>query len=263
MNANNKLMKPTPRWMNDRHLRCTFVIAHKDMKAKNKYTSLIIDDDPLICDLIEHFCQKSQQITYTLSVGTGKDGLQLLATEKFDLIFLDFNLPDMTAREFLELYRSDSHIIMITSEKDFAADSYNYPQIIDYLVKPVNFERFKKCLEKINHKPSDTLTPPKNHLMIKDGQSLIKVNMTDIQFIKSEGNYISIHSSGKKHMTLMNLSKAEKLLPPYFVKSHRSYLVNLHHVEEMKSEELRVGSQWIPISQSHKNNIIEQWSNLS
>ena len=101
---------------------------------------LIIDDDPLICDLIQHFCQKSERVAYTVSVGNCKEGLQLLSIEPFDVIYLDFNLPDMNGQQFLELDSSTTNVVMLTSNADFAVDSYNYPKIIDYLTKPVRKE---------------------------------------------------------------------------------------------------------------------------
>jgi len=229
---------------------------------KSSFSSLIIDDDPLICDLIEHFCQKSDRVSYCLSVGTGKDGLQLLATETFDLIFLDFNLPDMTAREFLELNTAHSKIIMITSEKEFALESYNYPKIIDYLVKPVGYDRFCKALSKLITPKLVQPVQSKKDLIIKDGQSMVKIKISDIDYIKAEGNYVSIQSGKNKYMTIMSLSKMLDTLPERFMKSHRSYIVNLSKVEEMTSEELRIGQKWIPISTGQRQGVAEKWAAL-
>ena len=109
---------------------------------------LIIDDDPMICDLVKYFCTKIKEIEYCISAGTGRDGLELLSSQAIDLVFLDYNLPDMKGQGLLELKQNALPVIMVTSETDFATKSYEYHDIIDYLVKPISFDRFQKGINK-------------------------------------------------------------------------------------------------------------------
>lgn len=103
---------------------------------------LVIDDDPLIGDLIKHFCSKTDLVSFCIQAENATDGLKLLAAGGLDLIFLDYNLPDMKGQEFLELMQAELPVIMVTSESDFAAKSYEYNQVLDFLVKPLSFDRF-------------------------------------------------------------------------------------------------------------------------
>ena len=109
-----------------------------------EFPGIEIDDDPLITDLLQHFCSKIDEIEYCIACNNPLDGMQLLSNQSFDLLFLDFNMPSLDGKGILELKQDRSKVIMITSNASFAVESYNYPDIVDYLVKPLSFERFKK-----------------------------------------------------------------------------------------------------------------------
>ena len=122
-----------------------------------KIQCLVIDDDPMICDLVKHFCAKLEQIEYCISAGTGHDGLQLLSSQKFDLLLLDYHLPDITGQAILEIKSKELPVIMITSEKEFASMAYDYDEIVDFLVKPLSFERFSKAIERTTSRSSSEI----------------------------------------------------------------------------------------------------------
>ena len=107
---------------------------------------LIVDDDPLICDLIEHFCSKTEEVSSVLTTQSGFEAVTLIQSNSFDLIFLDFDLPDITGKDILKVLNKETNVIMITSKSEFAAESYDYDQIVDFLVKPIDFSRFYKAV---------------------------------------------------------------------------------------------------------------------
>ncbi|MBK8405360.1 MAG: response regulator transcription factor [Saprospiraceae bacterium] len=164
-----------------------------------KLKCLVIDDDPLICDLIKHFCDKIPEIEYCISAGTGMDGLQVLSGQEINLIFLDFNLPDMKGQYLLEIKKTDVPVIMVTSEADFAAKSYEYEDVQDFLVKPISFDRFQKAVQRILTKPQRS-TPVKQDqevIFVKDGTKFVRIPYQDILYLKSEGNYVSFVTTDK------------------------------------------------------------------
>src|SRR6056297_174924 len=95
---------------------------------------LIVDDDPLICDLLEHFCGKVNDITSVTIAMSGFETVNLINSSRFDLVLLDYDLPDVTGKEILNIIHAETAVIMVTSNRDFASDSYNYGQVVDYLV---------------------------------------------------------------------------------------------------------------------------------
>jgi DNA-binding LytR/AlgR family response regulator len=230
-----------------------------------KLKCLVIDDDPLICDLIKHFCTKIPEVDYCIVAGSGQDGLQVLTSQEINLIFLDFNLPDMKGDYLLELKRSSVPVIMVTSEADFAARSYEYDEVYDFLVKPISFDRFQKAVNRVLvAAQSQTMTqvPAKpaessEFIFIKDGTKKVKVVFEDLLFLKSEGNYISFVTRDKTTLSLMTSREIEDKLPPYFIRVHRSYIVNMKKVDSISSEELTIGKYEIPVSQKHRKEVAE------
>ncbi|MBK7810685.1 MAG: response regulator transcription factor [Saprospiraceae bacterium] len=224
---------------------------------------LVIDDDPLICDLIKHFCTKIPQVLYCISAGTGRDGLQVLSSQEINLIFLDYNLPDMKGEYLLELKRNKVPVIMVTSESEFAVKSYDYDDVLDFLVKPLSYERFYKAVSRTFNESlsasttSETIITNPEFIFIKDGTKKVKVNFEDLLFLKSEGNYISFVTKEKSTLSLMTSKEIEDKLPTYFRRVHRSYIVNLKKVDSVSSEELSISKYNIPISQKHRKEVLD------
>ncbi|MBK8734566.1 MAG: response regulator transcription factor [Saprospiraceae bacterium] len=224
---------------------------------------LIIDDDPLIIDLLKHFCDKSGKFSYALCVSNGKDGLRLINSEHFDLIFLDYNLPDMKGLDFLEMMSNSISVIMVTSESNFAVMSYEYDQIIDFLIKPLSYERFLKALERINileqdskSKVTEQSSNSVDPLFIKDGTSLVKIDFESIHFIKSESNYVSFAQSEKSIMSIMTMKDLELKLPRFFVRVHRSYFVNINFIKVINQDSIKMANAEIPIGDKYRSELL-------
>lgn len=225
-----------------------------------KLKCLVIDDDPMICDLVKHYCSKIDDIDFCISAGTGGDGLQLLSQQSFDLLLLDYHLPDMTGHSILEIKPKSVKVIMITSEKEFAATAYDYDEIIDFLVKPLNFDRFNKAIQRLNQTEnvSRTLVSADNDICyIKDGNKYVKTYYKDLLFLRAEENYVAFICKDKTILSLIPLKTVESGLPDNFMRVHRSYIVNLDKVENTTLEEITIGNTQIPISQKYKKEFFE------
>ncbi|MGE5944831.1 MAG: LytR/AlgR family response regulator transcription factor [Flavobacteriales bacterium] len=218
-------------------------------------TCLIVDDDPLICDLIEHFCSKIDDITSVTTTTSGFECINLINGNTFDLIFLDFNLPDLTGKDILNIIGPNSAVIMITSNQAFGAESYNYNQIVDFLVKPVDFPRFFKAFQKAKNYFSKQKEKD-SRLFIKDGNKLVKIELNEVIYFKSEANYISVVLQDKKILTLMTLKDLEPKLPEFFFRVHRSYIVNLNKIEFINNNVIEMGKDSIPVSQSYEKELL-------
>jgi DNA-binding LytR/AlgR family response regulator len=224
-----------------------------------KLRCLIIDDDPLIGDLIKHFCSKSEHIQFCISALNATDGLNLLAAGGLDLIFLDYNLPDMKGQEFLELMHQTIPVIMVTSESEFAARSYEYDQVVDFLVKPLNYERFNKAIGRVLQLSESYQKPDiRDHfIFVKDGTKLVRINFNDLLFIKSEGNYASFVQEHSQTMSLMSMKDLETKLPTEFIRIHRSYIVNTKKIEIINQDEIQLKDKKIPIGEKYKADLLK------
>jgi len=222
---------------------------------------LIVDDDPLICDLLSHFCSKVDFISSITVTGSGFESVNLLGQNTFDLVLLDYNLPDITGKEILRLIDDDTAVIMVTAHKDFAPESYEYEQVVDYLVKPFEFARFYQAVQKAKNYKSRPES--ENILFVKDGTRLIRVDLANVLLIKSAGNYAELHFDEKKVLTLVTLKELEHKLPGFFQRVHRSCIVNVRKIDSIANGELIIKQHEVPISASYEKDLMKKISLLS
>jgi len=208
-----------------------------------------------------HYADKCPSITTCVACNSAIDGLKLLSNGAFDLLFLDYNMPDLNGKAILELKQDGCPVIMITSDKEFAVETYQFDEVKDYLLKPLNYEDFEKAVfrlstnkkEPISNKRNDSIT--KDTIIIKDGNNWVPVEIDDIKYIKSESNYCHIVTGSGNIMTLTNLSSLQEKLPSHFLRSHRSYVVNTHFIERLNMENIFINGKMIPISAKYKSDI--------
>ena len=216
---------------------------------------LIVDDDPLICDLLEHFCSKLSIVMEVTVSNSGFEAVNLINDNLFDIIFLDYNLPDITGKEILSVIEKETFVIMITSNKDFAHESYNYDQIVDYLVKPIEYGRFFKGIQKVQLRRENT-NSSKDVFFLKDGNALTKIILRDVLFIQSAGNYLEFVFEDRKVMTLMTMKDLVAKLPSIFQRTHRSFVVNTEKVEQVTNDGIKINSHLIPVSETYEKDFM-------
>ncbi len=218
---------------------------------------LIIDDDPLICDLLEHFCSKVETIAEVTVSNSGFESVNLMGQYHFDLVLLDYDLPDITGKQILPLIDKETAVIMITSNKDFGYESYNYDQIVDYLVKPIEFGRFFKGIQKASQKIANR-SDHKGQLFLREGNAFTKVALDETLFIKSAGNYLEFVFADRKVMTIMTMKEVEQKLPANFQRIHRSYIVNIDQIDGISNAEVKIKNHEIPISTTFENDLLRK-----
>lgn len=221
------------------------------------YKCLIIDDDPLVTDLVLHYAEKCDLIDYCVSCNDSVEGAKLLVDSDFDILFLDYNMPKLNGQDILELKKDNSKVIMITSNSAFAVNSYQY-DLANYLLKPLDYDQFFQAIQKIEStlpKVDLSKRQEESSILVKDGSDWVPVLFKSISFIKSESNYCTFYTTDRKVMSLINLKKLEEKLPENFIRCHRSYIVNMQLVKSFNLEEITVDQATIPISAMYKENI--------
>ncbi|MEP2024395.1 MAG: LytTR family DNA-binding domain-containing protein [Reichenbachiella sp.] len=218
---------------------------------------LIVDDDPLICDLLEHFCSKVDFVSNVTVTNSGFESINLISQNNFDVILLDYNLPDITGKEILQTVDSGTSVIMITANRDFASESYDYEQIVDFLVKPIDFARFFKGMQKVKSLQGTSVSMS-DQIFVKDGNKLVKVDLKEVKYVKSAANYAELVFENKKLLTLMTLTELAAKLPDYFQRIQRSYIVNVNHIDSIASGDVQVGSEEISISDLYEKELLNK-----
>jgi DNA-binding LytR/AlgR family response regulator len=203
-------------------------------------------------------------------VSKGPVGLeQMLTSNKIDLIFLDIQMPDMNGIEFLKSVQHPPMVIITTAFSGFALDGFQL-NVLDYLLKPITFDRFLKAATKardyhrlLSASPvsteTDRLEKGDAYFFIKCGNKYEKVQFSDILYIEALQNYVAIHTVKGKYMTLLHLKKLEQNLEGMpFLRVHKSYIVSIDKIDSVDTSEIRIGTHHIPISRNYRDQVLGQ-----
>jgi DNA-binding LytR/AlgR family response regulator len=212
----------------------------------NQINSLIIDDEPIAREGIADYCK---EISFLNVIALCKNVMQAnyyLEQNQIDLIFLDINMPILSGMDWLKNLKNSPSVIMTTAYEEYALESFTY-NVLDYLVKPISFERFLQAVNKVNnyyHNKTEIEV-----LFIKSKKQLKKVNLNDILFVEGMQNYIKIVTQEETIITHLSLKNFKDQLPEdSFIQTHKSYIVAKHKVDKIKENQIIIGDYEIPIS---------------
>ena len=231
---------------------------------------IIIDDEPLALDLLEDDINKIPFLTLLQKFQSPFEALEILKSGEVDLLFLDIQMPDITGLEFLKSLERKPLVIFTTAYDQYALEGYNL-DVIDYLLKPIPFERLLKAANKaqdiykaqnLNYTSVEEGNSKSggfpNYIFVKSGYDIIKVNISDIQFIEGLKDYVKIYLPSQPLLTLLNLKTiVEKLPPREFVRVHRSYIVALDKISAIRKNKIIIGNKEIPIGEHYKDDFFE------
>ena len=225
---------------------------------------IAVDDEKLVLDLL---VDNIQQVPYLQLVKACKNAMEataVLQKEKVDLIFLDIQMPRLSGLQFIQTLQQPPMVILVTAYEQYALEGYNL-NVVDYLLKPVSFERFLKACNKAKElfdlKNENTVTQKADlpdHIFVNVEYTLVKILFSDILFVEGYKDYIKIHlaSSMKPVLTKMSLKAMEEKLPAdKFIRIHKSYIVAANKITVIKRDLIYIGSNEIPVSDFYKENL--------
>jgi DNA-binding LytR/AlgR family response regulator len=223
---------------------------------------LIIEDEPNAAKLIEKYISQIPFLQLKDVCRDGPSALSFLNTQKADVIFLDINLPGISGIELTKLL-SIHNIIFITAYSQYAAESYNL-NAIDYLLKPVSFERFFKAVTKtkqiIEHhaNPSSENSFQNDFVFLKTGKKIIYVEFSMIMYIEGMKEYVIVITPAGKNIIYKRMKELEKSLPEYFIRVHNSYIINIQFITKIEENHVFISNARIPISTKYKEAFLKQ-----
>ncbi len=225
-----------------------------------KMNCLIIDDEPSGRKIIEEYIQ---EIFFLNLVGTAENPLKalpVLEEQTVDLIFLDIQMPKMNGLDFLRTLKNPPMVILTTAFADYALEGYEL-DVIDYLLKPVSFERFLKAVSKardfydLQQQPSRMA----DYFFVKHNHRFEKIMFDDLLFVEAANNYVFLQTTSKKMISYLTFKSLEAMLPAeIFMKVHKSFVVSLPKIESLNGEEIQIGAFTIPISRNLKEEVMER-----
>ncbi len=225
-----------------------------------KMKCLIVDDEPLAREGLKEFVKQTPFLEHAGSLPSALEAMEFLKQHAVDIIFLDIQMPDMTGIELMKALANPPQVIFTTAHREFALDGFDL-NAVDFLLKPFSYDRFLKAVNKaiaVAGTKNESNDTPKDHIFIKCKGMIVKVLIDDILFIETAKDYVFIHTTSDKHLTLVSLKHIEEELPKEkFIRVHRYYLVGLKHVKKLEGNLIYVGSHKIKISRSLRNQVYE------
>ncbi len=225
---------------------------------------IAVDDEPLALDIIENYVNKHPDLNLVARCNNAAEASEVLKTRKVDLMFLDIQMPEISGLNFVKSLEKKPLFMFTTAYPDYAVEGFEL-DAIDYLLKPIAYDRFEKGVEKAKEyfrmqKDSDIVeTDLENEfIFVKANQKLIKLAYNDIYYVEAFADYVKIFLADKKIVTLQTMKNMEKKLPAeMFSRVHRSFIVNRNHVESFSTSMCEVNGIRIPIGKNYKDGFVQ------
>ena len=223
---------------------------------------IAVDDENLALDLIEDNIQKVPFLNLVKRCKNPFEAMEVLQNQEIDLIFLDIQMPGITGVQFLQSMTDSPMVIFVTAYQQYALEGFNL-NVIDYLLKPIDFERFLKAVNKaaelhgLKHKTAinENITEFKNStIFVNADYSLVKIKTDEIDYVEGLKDYVKINlnTSNKPIVTRMTMRAIEEKLPSSeFFRVHKSFIVSLDKIESIRNLKIKIGTAQIPISESY------------
>jgi DNA-binding LytR/AlgR family response regulator len=227
---------------------------------------LIVDDEPLARKLLEEFIAKTPELTWIGSAQNALAARAILAKQDVDVIFLDIQMPDLSGIDFLKTMPKSPLVVLTTAFAEYAIEGFEL-NVVDYLLKPFDFNRYLKAVNKICDRlapKTQTVNPPSEpeFIFVKDGTKLIRVDVKSILYIKGSKEYVTIVTPSEKIMSLLSMKSLEEQLGSNFIRIHNSYIVRLDVIKSISKDEVLVGQEHLPIGATYKKQFLEKVSSL-
>ncbi|WP_339793457.1 LytTR family DNA-binding domain-containing protein [uncultured Imperialibacter sp.] len=230
-----------------------------------KYRCLIADDEPPARKLLSDYVSKVRNLELAGVCSNGVEVVKFLKENSVDILLLDIRMPLMTGMDILNDLPERPLTILVTAYEEYALKGYEL-DVIDYLMKPVSFERFQKAIDKaieylnVQVAADDNSEKP-DYFFIKTDTRIVKFMFAEVSAIEAQREYIKIIAGERKVMSLVSLTSIANVLPPDFVRIHRSYIINMRHIDEVQSNEVVIGKEIYPISRNYREAFFEKLGN--
>ncbi|MBN1272842.1 MAG: response regulator transcription factor [Candidatus Aminicenantes bacterium] len=230
-----------------------------------KIRCMIVDDEPLAQKVLEKYIASLPSLELTHICRNALEATSYLHEQVVNLIFLDIKMPGLSGMEFLKTLTNPPLVIITTAYSEYALEGYEYA-VVDYLLKPIAFERFLKAVnrvqERIKRKDIDIKEkdkPKKDQddvFTLKCGSDLHRIRLSDIKYIEGYGNFVKIHTLKKTILATAKMKVLEKeLTKSHFVRVHKSYIVSLGKIERIKDDLIHIMDDTIPIGRFYKKGL--------
>jgi DNA-binding LytR/AlgR family response regulator len=231
-----------------------------------KTKCLIVDDEPLARELIRGHVEKLENFEVVGECSDAMKALNVLREKQVDLIFMDIQMPQITGIEFLKTLKHPPKVIITTAYREFALDGFEL-DVVDYLIKPITFERFLKSVNKYYQVSQEDVhvisgnsaekVMDESYIYVKENKKVVKVYLSEIRYIEGLSEYVQVYTDKRKIITKTSMSQMEEKLPgESFLRIHKSFIVSLNKIEAFTANTIEIQGKELPIGRSFKNGVL-------
>ena len=230
-----------------------------------KYNVIIVDDEYLAQKLLQDYVSKVESLQLVATCSNAFEAMEALKKNDVDIMLLDIQMPDLTGLELVKSLERKPAVIFTTAYSEYAVDAFNLA-VSDYLLKPFDFPRFFKAINKAignvklqedKELPADTISRSNDFITVKADYKLYKINYDDLLFIEGQHEYVTFHTTQRRITALFALKDLEELLPKdRFIRVHKSYIVSFKHIQDLDKSDVTVEGNKIPVGASYRDELL-------
>lgn len=227
-----------------------------------KIKCIIIDDEPLAISLLESYVTKTPILELVYTSENPISGLEYIQNNQVDLVFLDIQMPQLSGINFMKIAGDQLKYILTTAYSEYALEGYEH-NVVDYLLKPISFDRFSKSISKAEEF-FKIKNSAQSYFFVKSSGQQIRINFNDILYVESIKDYVSIKTENEEYIVLETLKSLELQLPKNFNRIHKSFIINLEKVKAIDGKQITLSSdKQIPIGDTYKSDFLLEIKNHS
>ncbi len=227
-----------------------------------KINCIAIDDEPLALDIIREYCSKVSFLNLLKTFDNAIESIDFIRSEKIDLIFLDIQMEELNGIQLLNALKTRPYVIFTTAYERYAIQGFEL-DVVDYMLKPISFERFIKGVNKVfdrmqvdsasaRTEPVRSRQEESTFFFVKTETRMERIENSEVLYVEGMGDYWRIVTKTRRIMTLMNARKLEEVLrEPQFCRVHKSYFIALDKIESIERNRIRIADQYIPVSETY------------
>lgn len=232
---------------------------------------LVIDDEPLALQQLASYVEKIPYFTLVAQCHGAVEAREIIDRERVDAIFVDINMPDINGMDFVKQLSAPPIVVFTTAYSEYAVDSYKV-DAVDYLLKPFGLDDFKRAATKVkkryeleNNAAAQQPADDDDSIFLKTEHRVIRANIADIRYVEGMSEYLKIYIEGQRPiMMLLSMKKLEERLPSYFMRIHRSYIVNMKKVSEVSKSRVAIDADTVlPVGDIYKEALMQYLSDRS
>lgn len=227
-----------------------------------KIKCILVDDEPLARKGLKEYIADTDFLELVGEFDSPLKAMDLIGKGEVQLLFLDIQMPRITGLDFFRSLQNPPPVIFTTAYPQYALEGFEV-NALDYLVKPVSFDRFLKAALKAKEyyevREGNSSAGPSDYFFIKADNRLVKIFFEEVLYVEALQNYVTVHTTGKKYMTYLTFRSVEEYLPAdKFLKVHKSYIVAVSKIDSIEGSDIRIGDRHIPVSRNQKEEVMEK-----